>query len=132
MAHHPRWARRPTARHGDDLLLRHNVSKGDIISAIDGGCCSLADAEACTAASTGCGGCAALLKNIVDDEMAARGMEVNKSICEHFQFTRQELFHIIKVESIKSFEDLIKHHGSGRGCEISQTDSGLHPRVPLE
>ena len=45
-------------------------------------------------------------------------MEVNKSICEHFQFTRQELFHIIKVESIKSFEELIGKHGSGRGCEI--------------
>lgn len=96
----------------------HNVSKGDIISAIDGGCCSLADVKCETAASTGCGGCAALLKNIVDDEMAARGMEVNKSICEHFQFTRQELFHIIKVESIKSFEELMGKHGSGRGCEI--------------
>lgn len=96
----------------------HNVSKGDIISAIDGGCCSLAEVKSCTAASTGCGGCAALLKNVVDDEMAARGMEVNKSICEHFQFTRQELFHIIKVESIKSFEELIGKHGSGRGCEI--------------
>ncbi|WP_461517483.1 nitrite reductase large subunit NirB [Porticoccus sp.] len=102
----------------------HNVSKGDIISAIDGGCCSLADVKSCTAASTGCGGCAALLKNVVDDEMAARGMEVNTAICEHFNFTRQELFHIAKVESIKSFEDLIKHHGTGRGCEICKPAVG--------
>ena len=102
----------------------HNVSKGDIINAIEGGCCSLGDVKSTTAASTGCGGCAALLKNVVDDEMAARGMEVNKSICEHFNFTRQELFHIIKVESIKSFKDLIKNHGSGRGCEICKPEVG--------
>lgn len=102
----------------------HNVSKGDIINAIEGGCCSLGDVKSTTAASTGCGGCAALLKNVVDDEMAARGMEVNKSICEHFNFTRQELFHIIKVESIKSFKDLIKNHGSGRGCEICKPAVG--------
>jgi nitrite reductase (NADH) large subunit len=102
----------------------HNVSKGDIVDAMDAGFCSLAEVKSETAASTGCGGCAALLKNIVDDEMAARGLEVNKAMCEHFNFTRQEMFHIIKVESIKTFEELLEKHGSGRGCDICKPTAG--------
>jgi nitrite reductase (NADH) large subunit len=96
----------------------HNVSKGDIISAMDSGCVSLTDIKSVTAASTGCGGCSALLKNLVDLEMDARGLEVNRSLCEHFNFTRQDLYNIIKVESITSFDALIQKHGSGMGCDI--------------
>jgi nitrite reductase (NADH) large subunit len=102
----------------------HNVSKGDIVSAMDAGYCSLAEVKAETAASSGCGGCAALLKNIVDDELAARGLEVNKAMCEHFNFTRQEMFHVVKVESIKSFDELVSKHGRGRGCDICKPTAG--------
>ncbi len=96
----------------------HNVSKGDIIGAIEGGCCSLGDVKSATAASSGCGGCAALLKNVVEDELAARGVAVSKAICQHFNHTRQELFHIAQVESIRSFDELVTKHGQGRGCDI--------------
>ena len=102
----------------------HNVSKGDIVNAMDAGSCSLGEVKSATAASSGCGGCAALLKNIVDDEMAARGLEVNKAICEHFNYTRQEMFHIIKVETIKSFDELLDKHGTGRGCDICKPTAG--------
>ncbi|MBV1908478.1 MAG: nitrite reductase large subunit NirB [Kangiellaceae bacterium] len=96
----------------------HNVSKGDIVASIDGGCCSLGDVKCETKAASGCGGCAALLKNVVDDEMEARGLTVDKSICEHFPHTREELYHMIRVGEIKSFTDLIHKHGKGLGCEI--------------
>jgi len=102
----------------------HNVSKGDIVNAMDAGFCSLAEVKAETAASSGCGGCAALLKSVVDDELASRGLEVNKAMCEHFNLTRQEMFHVVKVESIKSFEELISKHGSGRGCDICKPTAG--------
>ncbi|MDC3261214.1 nitrite reductase large subunit NirB [bacterium] len=102
----------------------HNVSKGDIVNAMDAGFCSLAEVKSETAASSGCGGCAALLKSVVDDELASRGLEVNKAMCEHFNLTRQEMFHIVKVESIKSFEELISKHGSGRGCDICKPTAG--------
>jgi len=101
-----------------------NVSKGAIISAIDAGCCSLGEVKASTSAGSGCGGCSALLKNVVDDEMASRGIEVDTSICEHFTYTRQELFHIIKVESIKSFAELLGKYGSGHGCDICKPAVG--------
>lgn len=95
-----------------------NVSKGDIVGAIDSGCCSVADVKSQTKAASGCGGCAALLKNVVDSELEKRGVEVSKALCEHFNFTRQELYHIIQVEKIETFEELIAKHGTGLGCDI--------------
>jgi len=96
----------------------HNVTKGDIVGAIDGGCCSLGDVKGATKASTGCGGCAAMLKNLVDTELAARGVAVDRSICEHFPYTRQELYHLVRVGEIRSFDALLGQHGRGRGCDI--------------
>ena len=95
-----------------------NVTKGAIVGAIEGGCCSVADVKSVTKASTGCGGCAALLKSTVDTELAARGVEINNHLCEHFAYSRQELFHLVKVGSLKSFVDILDKHGKGRGCEV--------------
>jgi nitrite reductase (NADH) large subunit len=96
----------------------HNVSKGDIVAAIEGGCQTVADVKSCTSAATGCGGCAALLKNVVDFELSARGLEVNTDLCEHFKHTRKELFTIARSTQIKTFDELIEKHGNGRGCDI--------------
>jgi nitrite reductase (NADH) large subunit len=101
----------------------HNVSKGDIIGAIDGGACTVNDIKACTKAGTGCGGCAALLKNVADSEFSQRGVEVKKDICEHFAHSRRELFDIVKVEKIKTFDELLSQHGRGLGCEICKPAS---------
>ena len=95
-----------------------NVTKGAIVGAIESGCCSVADVKSVTKASTGCGGCAALLKSTVDTELAARGVEINNHLCEHFAYSRQELFHLIKIGSLKSFVDVLDKHGKGRGCEV--------------
>ncbi|WP_111497079.1 nitrite reductase large subunit NirB [Marinobacter bohaiensis] len=96
----------------------HNVSKGDICGAIDAGCTDLGAVKGETKASTGCGGCAALLKSVVDSELEKRGVEVSKDICEHFPYSRQELFHLVKVNGIRTFRTLIEQHGKGHGCDI--------------
>ncbi|MBW4935200.1 nitrite reductase large subunit NirB [Marinobacter sp. F4206] len=96
----------------------HNVSKGDICGAIDAGCSDLGSVKAETKASTGCGGCTALLKTVVDSELEKRGVEVSKDLCEHFPYSRQELFHIVKVNGIRTFRTLISQHGRGHGCDI--------------
>lgn len=95
-----------------------NVTKGAIVAAIDGGCCSVADVKAATKASTGCGGCAALLKSTVDEELATRGVEINNHLCEHFAFSRQELYHQIRVGELKSFAAVLDKHGKGHGCDV--------------
>ncbi|MEQ6885406.1 nitrite reductase large subunit NirB [Salicola sp. Rm-C-2C1-2] len=96
----------------------HNVTKGDIVQCVHDGYASVSDVKAATKAGTGCGGCAGQLKEIVDHEMAALGMEVDNSVCEHFAYTRQQLEHIIRVEDIHDFQTLLKHHGHGLGCDI--------------
>jgi nitrite reductase (NADH) large subunit len=96
----------------------HNVSKGAISTAFDSGCCSLPEVKARTKASTGCGGCAALLKSVVDEELSSRGMEVSTDICEHFPYTRQDLYHLVRVGEIHSFDALLQQYGRGLGCDI--------------
>ncbi|GBL03529.1 nitrite reductase large subunit NirB [Glaciecola sp. KUL10] len=102
----------------------HNVSKGDIIEAVDLGNTELSAVKSCTKASTGCGGCAALLKNVFDSELTKRGVEVNTDICEHFAYSRQELYHLIQVNEIKTFDELLEQHGKGLGCEICKPAVG--------
>jgi nitrite reductase (NADH) large subunit len=102
----------------------YDVSKGDVCEAIEGGCHTIGALKESTQAATGCGGCAALLKSVLDCELEKAGLEVNTDICEHFKYTRQDLYNIIMVEEIKTFSDLISKHGSGRGCEICKQAVG--------
>ena len=73
----------------------HNVTKGDVVAAVKAGNHTVADVKGCTKAGTGCGGCSNLLKQVVDQTLLELGMEANNHVCEHFSFTRQELFHQI-------------------------------------
>ena len=103
----------------------HNVSKGSVCAAIDAGCCDVAGVKASTRAATGCGGCAALLKQVVEHELSARGVAVDTSLCEHFAHTRQELYHFVRVEGIETFEELLARHGKGHlGCDICKPAVG--------
>ncbi|MBD8161844.1 nitrite reductase small subunit NirD [Erwinia persicina] len=96
----------------------HNVTKGDICAAVKAGCSDMASLKASTKAATGCGGCAALVKQVMEFQLADLGVEVKKDICEHFPWSRQELYSLIRVGQIKSFEQLLAKHGHGSGCEI--------------
>lgn len=96
----------------------HNVSKGRILELIDQGVVALADIKATTRASTGCGGCAGLLKSVMEAELKKRGVQVKKDLCEHFPYSRQELYHIIRTEEIHTFDELLTKHGQGLGCDV--------------
>ncbi len=96
----------------------NSVTKGAICTAIANGCGSLGALKKKTKAATSCGGCGPLAKQILDAEMKKRGFKVNNHLCEHFGFSRQELFHLVRIENLKTFEDLLQQHGRGRGCDI--------------
>lgn len=96
----------------------NNVSKGDLLAAINGGLLTLADLKSSTRAATSCGGCAVLTGQILNKELEKRGIEVNRDICEHFAYTRQDLYMIVRAEKITTFAELIERHGHGRGCDI--------------
>jgi nitrite reductase (NADH) large subunit len=96
----------------------NNVSKGDICAAVQDGALTVGDVKSCTKAASTCGGCTALVGQVVNAELTKLGVEVNTDLCEHFPYTRQELFHLIRVGGIKSFDELLEKHGSGKGCAI--------------
>lgn len=102
----------------------HDVSKGQICQAIEAGCASVPALKAETKAATGCGGCAALLKSVMESELKKLGVEVSTDICEHFPHTRQDLYNLVMIEDIKSFDELLDKHGKGRGCEICKQAIG--------
>ena len=74
--------------------------------------------KACTRAGTGCGGCMPQLAQILAQELEKSGREVDRNLCEHFPYTRQELFQIVKIGRIESFEALLEKRGQGDGCEV--------------
>ncbi|HSX88693.1 MAG TPA: nitrite reductase large subunit NirB, partial [Pseudomonas sp.] len=103
----------------------HNVSKGAVCCQVEAGITDLGDLKAATKAATGCGGCSALLKQVFEHELSARGVAVDKSLCEHFAHTRQELYAIVRVEGVMSFEELLTKHGRGHtGCDICKPAVG--------
>lgn len=96
----------------------HNVSKSDICQAVSAGATDIGAVKQCTKAATGCGGCSALVKQVMEFQLAAQGVEVKKDICEHFAYSRQEIYHLVRVNRIHTFEQLIARYGHGHGCEI--------------
>lgn len=96
----------------------NNVSKGDICGKIQQGLHTVGEIKDATAAATSCGGCAALVGQVLNAELEKLGVEVNTDLCPHFPHTRQELYHLVRVGNIQSFSELIEQHGNGKGCEI--------------
>ncbi|QDS97030.1 nitrite reductase large subunit NirB [Adhaeretor mobilis] len=96
----------------------NNVSKGDICDAIsEGNLTTLADVKTCSQAGTGCGGCMPMVTDLFKAELKKSGVEVNNNLCEHFAYSRQELFTIVKVKKFRTFDQLLSYVGQGNGCE---------------
>ncbi|WP_106791180.1 nitrite reductase large subunit NirB [Aquimarina sp. Aq78] len=96
-----------------------SVSKDAICSTIqDGSCNDLGDVISCTKAGTGCGGCKPMVKDLVDATLKSLGRKVNDTICEHFEYNRQELFDIIKLKGYRKYNQILDNYGKGDGCEV--------------
>ncbi|MBO9520007.1 MAG: nitrite reductase large subunit [Nocardioidaceae bacterium] len=97
----------------------NNVTAGTIRCAVtDEGCTDLGAVKACTKAGTSCGSCLPLVKNLVNTELEKSGVEVSNALCEHFAFSRAQLFDIVSVTGLRNFSEIIASHGTGRGCDI--------------
>lgn len=96
-----------------------NITKGDICSAIkDNDLDGVPAIKSCTKAGTGCGGCMPMLTDLYNGVMAAEGKVVKTVICEHFDYSRQDLLDLVKVDEIKSYDELLAKYGTGSGCEV--------------
>ncbi|WP_083801680.1 nitrite reductase large subunit NirB [Pedobacter sp. BAL39] len=94
------------------------VTKGDICKSVsEGGCENLDDIKKCTKAGTGCGGCMPMVKDLMLHTMKAQGKYLRNVVCEHFQYSRQELYDLIHIHQLKSYDTVLTELGKGDGCE---------------
>ena len=94
------------------------VTKGDLVKAIEGGCCVPGELKKATRAGTGCGGCMPFVGDILKAELKKRGQTVNTNLCEHFPMPRKDLYTVIRIKKLATFSEVIRSAGKGLGCEI--------------
>jgi nitrite reductase (NADH) large subunit len=105
----------------DDALICscEAVNKAGICSAVtDFGITSMDGIKKCTKAGTGCGGCVPLVKDLIAGTLKASGQYVKNVLCEHFDYSRQELFDLVKINNLKNYDLVLDHFGKGDGCEV--------------
>jgi len=103
---------------GAQICSCNNVSKGELCAAVCAGATDIGALKGATGAGTSCGGCVPLVTQVMKAEMKKQGLVVNNHVCEHFPYSRQELYHIVRVEGVRSFGALLAKHGHGLGCDI--------------
>jgi nitrite reductase (NADH) large subunit len=67
---------------------------------------------------TGCGGCTPMVKDLIGGTMKGMGRMVKNVVCEHFDYSRQELYSLVKLKNVKTYNDVIDTFGKGHGCEV--------------
>ncbi len=96
-----------------------NISKGQICQAIEANNFEkVEDVMKCTKAGTGCGGCKPMVVDLLKGTMKKMGKTVRNHVCEHFAYSRQELYDLVKIHGIKTYGELLADYGKGHGCEI--------------
>ncbi|ULQ52810.1 nitrite reductase large subunit NirB [Flavihumibacter fluvii] len=96
-----------------------SISKAAICASVtDSGCETVDAVKKCTKAGTGCGGCLPMVKDLVVYTMKSQGKYIRNVLCEHFPYSRQELFDLVKIHDLKSYDEVLDKLGSGHGCEM--------------
>ena len=97
----------------------NSVTAGTIRGAVhEDGCTDVAGVKACTKAGAACGSCVMMVKKIVGAELAKSGATLSTALCEHFEFSRRQLFDAVRVSGLTTFSAVIERFGTGRGCDI--------------
>ncbi|MFI9829323.1 nitrite reductase large subunit NirB [Streptomyces sp. NPDC051913] len=115
----------PSALPDDAIICScNNVRKGTIRAAVtDHRCTTVPEVKKCTKAGTTCGSCVKVLGQLVNAELEASGVEVDKGLCGCFGQTREELYEIVLALRINTYQDLLDRYGrdearGGDGCEV--------------
>ncbi|HEX8608000.1 MAG TPA: nitrite reductase large subunit NirB, partial [Pedobacter sp.] len=95
------------------------LTKADICNAVDQQGCETLDAvKKCTKAGTGCGGCVPMVKDLMLHTLKAKGKYIKNVICEHLSYSRQELYDLIHIYKLESYDQVLNELGHGDGCEV--------------
>ncbi|WP_309570283.1 nitrite reductase large subunit NirB [Deinococcus sp.] len=101
-----------------------NVRSSAICAAIGDGARDVAALKKCTSAGTGCGGCVPTMHGLLQSELRRLGETVTNHLCEHYAYSRQELFDVIRVKGYTTWDEVLSSHGTGLGCEICKPAVG--------
>ncbi len=105
----------------DDALICscEAVTKAMICSSVaEAGCETIDAIKKCTKAGTGCGGCVPMVKDLMLHTLKTQGKIVHIVLCEHFNYSRQELFDLVKINKLKTYDEVLNMFGTGDGCEL--------------
>ncbi|BAV07608.1 assimilatory nitrite reductase (NAD(P)H) large subunit precursor [Filimonas lacunae] len=104
---------------GDALICScEGITKDDIMQQVQHGCETLDAIKKSCKAATGCGGCAPMVKDIMEHTLKAQGKYVRKVVCEHFEYSRQELYDLVKLKQLQTYDEVLNELGKGDGCEV--------------
>ena len=67
-----------------------------------------------------------MIKDLINETMKSQGVYIRNIICEHFDYTRQELFDLVKIKGYKTYEEALDGLGHGDGCETCTVKSGAN------
>ena len=97
-----------------------NVTKGQLCQAIaEHGLKTVDDIKAQTGAASGCGGCVPAVTDVLRASLRDCGDDIVEHICEHVPMSRRDLFDVMRVKQLHSFQDIAAHCGtSPAGCEL--------------
>lgn len=101
------------------------VTKGAICAAVTELSVTTVDGmKQCNKAGTGCGGCVPMVKDLINGTLMAQGAYIKNVLCEHFDYSRQELFDLLKINDIRSYDAALNQFGTGDGCETCKPALG--------
>ncbi|KAF5014668.1 hypothetical protein F66182_14269, partial [Fusarium sp. NRRL 66182] len=83
--------------------------------------------KSCTKAGTGCGGCMPLVQSIFNKTMLEMGQEVSNHLCSHIPYSRADLYNIVAIKQLKTFEEVMKacaKNPESLGCELCKPAIG--------
>ena len=101
------------------------VTKGAICAAVTELSVTTVDGmKQCNKAGTGCGGCVPMVKDLINGTLIAQGAYIKNVLCEHFDYSRQELFDLLKINDIRSYDAALNQFGTGDGCETCKPALG--------
>jgi nitrite reductase (NADH) large subunit len=59
-----------------------------------------------------------MIKDLLVHTMKAQGKYLRNVMCEHFNHSRQELYDLVKIHELKTYDEVLDKLGAGHGCEI--------------
>ena len=70
-----------------------------------------------------------MIKDLMVHTMKSQGKYIRNVLCEHFEYSRQELYDLVKIHELKTFDDVLDT--LGRGMVVNCANRPFLPFLPV-